>query len=95
MDAADANDTGRVLQANGESERAVLSQLDTFPTGPARRVGNLTVRAESPYPAASGRICRELHLFWGQAGMPRDRLACSNGAAWFFVPDVLAPGSAD
>jgi hypothetical protein len=91
-DAADANDTGRKLEAKGESERALLTQLATFPTGTARRVGDLSVRAEAPYPAASGRTCRELHISSGQAGTQRERLACTDGRSWFFVPDVLARG---
>src|SRR5690242_18437720 len=88
-DAADANDTGRMLAAQGESERALLSQLGTFPTGTARRVGDTSVVAEAPYAAASGRTCRALHISAPGAREQRHRLACSDGKAWFFVPDVF------
>lgn len=94
-DAADANDTGRVLEAKGDSERAVLAQLGSFPSGAARRVGDITVSAEPPYPAASGRTCRSLHVSSGHAGARQDRLACTDGKSWFFVPDVFARGKAE
>lgn len=88
-DAADANDTGRMLGPTDEDERALLSQLATLPSGTARRVGAATVLAGEPYAAASGRTCRALHLKVANAQRERKRVACSNGKAWFFVPDVF------
>jgi hypothetical protein len=88
-DAADANDTGRVLSAQSETERSLLTQLSTLPTGTARRVGDATVLSEAPYDAASGRTCRALQITTPGAREPRHRLACSDGKAWFFVPDVF------
>ncbi|HWA73964.1 MAG TPA: hypothetical protein VG937_16590 [Polyangiaceae bacterium] len=94
-DAADANDTGRVLEAKGASERAVLARLSTFPTGTPQRVGEITVSAGAPYPAASGRTCRSLQVSLGNAVARQERLACTDGRSWFFVPDVFARGKAE
>jgi len=91
-DVADANDTGRALTAQSEAERAVLGHVASLPTDSPRRIGGLTVRAERPYPAASGRTCRTLHLSAAPGVTPSARLACSDGNKWFFVPDVFATG---
>jgi hypothetical protein len=88
-DVADANDTGRALAARTDDERAVLGQLPTLASGQPRRLGSVTVTAEAPYTAASGRTCRALQLTPTAAPVTRHRLACREGAAWFFVPDVF------
>jgi hypothetical protein len=94
-DAADANDTGRTLAARSEAERAVLLKIATLPNDTPQQVGNITVVAGPPYDAASGRTCRALRLKSAGAGGSSDRLACSVGGAWFFVPDVFAGSAAE
>jgi len=84
---ADANDTGRRLTAQTDAERGVLREVASLPSGVARRVGNAQVTAESAYNSASGRTCRALALTISQHTV--HRLACSDGQAWFFVPDVF------
>ncbi len=88
-DAADANDTGRKLPPNSQSERTLLNELSSLPSGKERRIGNETVVAEPPYAAASSRTCRALHIAAGQPPGTSHRLACTDGARWFFVPDVF------
>lgn len=92
-DAADANDTGQSVDAKNSSEREVLKQIPTMPSGAARRFGDLWVTAASPYAAASGRTCRPLELGQTRAQQTIHRLACTAGGAWFFVPDVFATSS--
>jgi hypothetical protein len=88
-DAADANDTGRTLAAKNASERELLERLPRLPSGSVSKLGSTVVVADAPYTAASGRTCRSLRV--GADGAPRrERLACSDGKAWFFVPDVFA-----
>lgn len=94
-DAADANDTGRRLAPTGEGERALLRQLGTLPSGAARRVGDADVLAEEPYQAASGRVCRALQLTRQQPTRVSRRLACNDGKAWFFVPNVFGSNAAE
>jgi hypothetical protein len=91
-DVADANDTGRLLDGKTASDRAVLAQLSVLPSGTPQRIGNALVVAEAPYSAASGRSCRALHLTPAQAKSASNRLACSDGKSWFFVPNVLGDG---
>ena len=88
-DVTDANDTGRVVPAGTPTEKAILAQLGQLPPGSRRSLGGGSVMAEPAYHAASGRICRAVHI--SEAGQPkvRQRLACSDGRVWFFVPDVL------
>ena len=86
---ADANDTGRTVSAESDTERTLLAQVASFTTGTARRLGNATVVAEAPYTSASGRTCRALHLTTENPHNTLHRLACSDGQAWFFVPDVF------
>ncbi len=88
-DVADANDTGRALAAKSDDERGVLGRLAVLPSGKHERVGGATVMAEAPYTAASGRTCRALRLTQAPTQAARRRLACSDGKAWFFVPDVF------
>jgi hypothetical protein len=92
-DAADASDTGGKLAARSPSERALLDSLPSLPPGVARRVGAVTVTAEAPYAAASGRTCRVLRLDADRKGQGSRRLACSDGTSWFFVPDVFSAES--
>lgn len=95
-DAADANDTGKMLGPADESERALLRQLSSLPNGAAQRVGNATVLAEAPYEAASGRTCRALHVRSAPQGQrERRRLVCNDGKAWYFVPDVFGSNAGE
>lgn len=93
-DAADANDTGATLLAKNEAERSLLTQVPTLPSQTARRLGQTVVVAEAPYTAASGRTCRALHLTSSSPKTDSHRLACNDGKAWFFVPDVFGGGEA-
>jgi len=90
-DAADANDTGGALQGKNEFERAVLREVPALASGTARRVSDATVIADPPYTAASGRTCRALHL--QQAASASERLACTDGKSWFFVPSIFGEGN--
>jgi hypothetical protein len=89
----DANDTGGRLQPASESERKLLEALGQMPAGTEQKVGSLSVVADRPYHAASGRVCRRVTI---ASAAPQaesgTRLACSDGKSWFFVPDVfIAP----
>jgi hypothetical protein len=92
-DLADANDTGGTLKATSASEREILERLPRLANGAALRVGDGTVVGDAAYAAASGRTCRRVQLTQG-SGRKSDRLACSDGGAWFFVPDVFDPSKA-
>lgn len=88
-DAADANDTGGTVPARNPNEQTILQQLDRLPAGVPRSFGNATVVADAAYTsAASGRTCRALRIGQDKQAA-RQRLACTEGQAWFFVPDVL------
>jgi len=93
-DAADANDIGRTLPATNDSERALLQALPSLRSGAAQRVGDVTLMADAPYAAASGRTCRTLHVTTSQKAPASGRLACSDGKSWFFVPDVFGSAAA-
>lgn len=97
QDAADANDTGGALAAQSDSERALLKEVGSMPTGTPRRIGSATVVADAPYTAASGRTCRALHLSAEGSKKAEGKLACNNGKGWFFAPDVFGsePSSAE
>lgn len=88
-DAADASDTGRVLAPANDSERKLLEALPRLAQGQEQRVAEARVVAEAPYASASGKTCRAVHFLSGQRRGETHRLACSDGKAWFFVPDVL------
>jgi hypothetical protein len=94
-DVADANDTGRALAASDATERALLGQVAMLPSGSPQRVAGVTVSAEQPYAAASGRKCRALIVTTTPSRPPTSRLACSDGAQWFFVPDVFGAEKAE
>lgn len=89
-DVADANDTGRTLSPQTANERQLLQQLSQLPNGTARQIGDANVVAEAPYSAASGHTCRAVQLTSRQKRTADHRLACTDGHAWFFVPDVFA-----
>lgn len=93
-DASDANDTGATLGAKSEGERELLKEAASLPSGAPRRVGGATVVAEAPYAAASGRTCRALHVTLREH-QASQRLACTDGRAWFFVPDVFGASSTE
>jgi hypothetical protein len=88
-DVADANDTGRTLNARSESERALLAEAGALPNTSSRRFGSTSVSAEPPYTAASGRTCRVLHITDATSTAARERLVCSTSNGWLFVPDVF------
>jgi hypothetical protein len=89
-EAADANDTGRTFGGETSTERALLEQLPTLPSGATRHVGDATVVADAPYTAASGRTCRTLQVMSSGKRQVVQRLACVSGRSWRFVPDVFA-----
>lgn len=89
----DANDVGSASPGKTEQERELLRKVASLPSGNPSRVGSTLVTAEAPYTAASGRTCRALHV--GEGKQATERLACNDGRAWFFVPDVFGPGSGD
>jgi hypothetical protein len=92
-DAADANDTGRRVVPSTAGERDLLTQVARLPSGGSQRIGQTTVVAEDPYQAASGRICRALRVTQ-EKNRAVQRLACTDGKSWFFVPDVFASNPA-
>jgi hypothetical protein len=95
-DIASANDTGRTVTATNDGERALLKEVANLPSGASRQVQGLTVRAGKTYAAASGRTCRALTVTSSGSKAPTERLVCSDGASWFFVPDVMGgTGSED
>lgn len=88
-DIADANDKGRTLSPKSAHERLVLQQVASLPSGTAKRIGNGSVVADTPYDAASGHTCRALEMTPENTQKIRHRLACTDGRGWFFVPEVL------
>jgi hypothetical protein len=88
-DVADANDTGGTVAAGTATERAVLAALPRLAATAPERINGLTVMAQTPYLAASGRTCRAVSLTSPKGGV-ENRLACSDGRSWFFVPNVFS-----
>lgn len=86
----DANDVGTVLSDVDADERAALARLPELHDGKVATVGKWKVVAEPVYVAASGRSCRRVSFVSGTEG--EERLACTEGGAWFFVPDVFGDG---
>jgi hypothetical protein len=84
---APQNPGGRV-EAADDAERQILAQAEGLPAGQKTTVAGMTVVADEPYHAASGNTCRWLSISAGN-GTGARRLACSDGASWFFAPDVL------
>ncbi|RTQ97932.1 DVU3141 family protein [Halomonas nitroreducens] len=73
---------GRALDANlsgflAQSAPEAVTTLATSPWGPG-----VTVRAEAPYHAASGRTCRRLHIEGGGSGQARQAVACESPDGW-------------
>lgn len=92
-DVADANDTGGRLKVTSPADVFLLQQLPRLPSGSAQRVGDATVVADTAYSAASGQTCRAVHVTMPPRSEAIDRLACSDGRQWFFVPDVFGGGA--
>jgi len=92
----DANDRGSTVAPTSDAERQLLAQLGDLPTGKKQKIGSLTVVAQKPYYAASGRTCRNLDVT--NATHPKQtgpRLACTDGSEWFFVPNVFVAPTAE
>lgn len=80
-------------EAASPAEAKVLAGLDRLPAAKEASVDNLSVVADPPYAAASGKTCRRLTLTSLRPPKPSNtRLACRNAEGWAFVPSVyLAP----
>lgn len=94
-DSADAADTGAKLPGANADERALLAGLPGLRSGKAQRVRDLSVLADEPYEAASGRQCRALQVQAVGGTHNARRLACSDGSGWFFVPDVFGSSAGE
>lgn len=80
---------GRIVPPRTASERQLLAVVGRLPTGTPHTLGDETVIADAAYDsAANGRTCRTLRFSGGSANA-RQRVACTEGHGWFFVPDVL------
>jgi hypothetical protein len=88
-DVADSNDTGRSVNARSNIEKEVLKAIPSLASSKPQQVAGATVVAEPAYVAASGRTCRALSINAQSKADRGHRLACTNGGAWFFVPDVF------
>lgn len=84
---------GGTAEPASPAEAKVLEQLDAVAPGQPKAVGDLTVVADAPYHAASGKKCRQVTMTTKRSPkVSRTRLACNDGGAWQFVPNVfLAP----
>jgi len=80
------------VKPSDDVEATVLKRLDGWPAGQAWAVGGVSVTAEAAYAAASGRHCRSVTFARGAGATTR--LACHDGARWFYVPDVFASTAA-
>ncbi|HEU5076601.1 MAG TPA: DVU3141 family protein [Polyangiaceae bacterium] len=77
-------------EAASPAEAKVLERLDQLPVAEARPVDTLSVVADAPYAAASGKTCRRLTLTpLEPPKTSRTRLACKDGDRWAFVPSVF------
>ena len=83
-------------EAASPAEAKVLEKLDRLPVAKATTVETLSVVADAPYAAASGKTCRRLTLTSQGSSTSqappktaRTRLACRNGDGWSFVPSVF------
>jgi hypothetical protein len=85
-------DGAGVVEPADEVEATALKRLDQWPAGQAWAVGGVSVTARAPYQAASGRTCRA--LVFSRTEGASTRLACHDGARWFYVPDVFASSKA-
>ena len=92
----DANDRGSTVAPTSDAERQLLAQLGDLPAGKKQQIGSLTVVANKPYHAASGRTCRSVDVTSATSkGATGARLACTEGGEWFFVPNVFVAPTAD
>ena len=84
---------GPVVEPADAAERQLLARLEGLASGSTVQLEGRTFVAGDVYAAASGRRCRTLELT-ANGGAQQTRLACHDGQAWFFAPDVLraAPG---
>lgn len=80
--------TGTKVAPKSDVEREALIGLDDLREGEARSIAGVEIRAEPPYAAASGTVCRWLTM--KSATVESRRLACKDGTSWFYAPDVLA-----
>lgn len=81
---------GGETEATSAAEVGVLSRLDNLESAKPTRVGQLSVVAEPPYHAASGKICRRVTLTsLTSPRRSRTRLACRHATEWAFVPNVF------
>ena len=80
-------------EAASPAEAKVLAELERLPPAQERTIDSLSVVADAPYAAASGKTCRRLTMTSRKPPKTsRTRLACRNGDSWGFVPSVfLAP----
>lgn len=92
--------TGGREEPGSAAERRILEDLDRLPSGQAKTIGDTVLVAEPPYHSASGAVCRWIELTTSPggsvelAGRAERRLACKEGASWFYAPAVLvAPES--
>lgn len=77
-------------EAASPAEAKVLTKLDQVPVAKATTVETLSVVADAPYAAASGKLCRRLTLtLLSPPKTSRTRLACRSGEGWSFVPSVF------
>jgi hypothetical protein len=88
--AAAPQNTGNKGEPGSKAEQLALGAVEGLAPGASSIVGDLELRAEPAYSSASGRLCRWLLLTPRGRGAARRRLACKDGAAWFYAPDVLA-----
>lgn len=78
-------------EAASPAEAKVLEQLERLPVAQARTVDALSVVADAPYAAASGKTCRRLTLTPIEPPKTsRTRLACKDAGHWGFVPSVFS-----
>ncbi|MDZ4064623.1 MAG: hypothetical protein U1E22_08170 [Coriobacteriia bacterium] len=78
---------GGKVEPASTSERRLLETVERLGSGKEEKVGELVVVADAPYFAASGRLCRSVRIVRGASGATR--LACKDGSAWFYAPEVF------
>lgn len=94
-DVADANDTGALAASSSVADRRTLALIAGAPTHGVQHLVGGKVVVDPPYQSASGRLCRLVHGERAGSNTSRERLACSDGRAWFFVPDVFVGSSGE
>jgi hypothetical protein len=90
---------GRAVDAANEAERTLLTRAPELPAGERVVVAGLAVVPGPLYQAASGHLCRDIHVagaesaHHGPEGAAGTRLVCGpsrDSGGWFFAPPVLA-----